>query len=193
MAFDPHGTSLVTSSRDDTVKLWSLSPESLQREKKIATFLRDLSAENKYGGNDYRYPYHDNPVTSIAFNPQGDLMATGSEDGTVWIWQVNSLSGAYTPIVRLPDHTKQVTSVTFSADGKRLASIAADNNVRIWDMSRITEYLAVRKEVDRIYEANKFSPGVSPNAEALGIPELVQKLELFLKHHSNNRATLKRR
>lgn len=193
MAFDPHGTSLVTSSRDDTVKLWSLSPESLQREKKMATFVTDLSAENKYGGNDYRYPYHDNPVTSISFNSQGELMATGSEDGTVWIWQVNRVSNNYEPIVRLPNHTKQVSSVTFSADGKRLASIAADNNVRIWDMSLLTEYLAVRKEVDRIWEANQSSPGVSKNAEALGIPELVQKLELFLEHHSNNRATLKRR
>jgi WD40 repeat protein len=113
-------------------------------------------------------------------------MATGSEDGTVWIWQVDPISGAYTPVVRLPDHTKQVTSVTFSADGKRLASIAADNNVRIWDMSLLTEYLAVRKEVDRIYDANKSSPGVSNNATVLGIPELVQKLQAFLNHHSQN-------
>jgi WD40 repeat protein len=79
-----------------------------------------------------------------------------------------------------------VTSVTFSADGKRLASIAADNKARIWDMSLLTEYLALRTEVDRIYEANESSPGVSNNAKVLGIPDLVQKLQAFLNHHSQN-------
>ena len=175
MAFHPRDKYLVTSSRDDTVKIWSLSRESLEGSKRIATGY-DLFSRQKY---------HDNPVTSIAFNPEGRLMATGSEDGTVWIWDVGPRFTAK-PLVRLPDHTAQVMSVTFSADGKRLATVAADNQTRIWDISSLSEYLVLRDEVERIYRSSKSSPGDRSNASKLGITQLLHNLEKFLKRRNRN-------
>ena len=63
---------------------------------------------------------------SVAWN--GDLLASGSVDGTIKIW--NTETGAC--VKTLEGHSKEVTSVAW--DGERLASGSFDQTVMIWDM-----------------------------------------------------------
>ncbi len=69
--------------------------------------------------------------TSIAFSPDGKLLASGSWDTTVRIWDVATGQQAMDP---LTGHTKYVTSLGFSPDGKLLASGSHDKTVRMWDV-----------------------------------------------------------
>ncbi|KAF6525890.1 hypothetical protein HZS61_011685 [Fusarium oxysporum f. sp. conglutinans] len=73
---------------------------------------------------------HTNSVTSVAFSNDGTLIASGSEDNTVKIW--NALTGKRERT--LERHTGSVTSVVFSSDGKLIASGSEDNTVKIWNV-----------------------------------------------------------
>ena len=72
---------------------------------------------------------HDSPVNSIAFNPDGSLLASGSGDNVVRLWIPNTETLQAT----LHGHTASVLSVAFSSDGSLLASGSADGAIRIWN------------------------------------------------------------
>ena len=67
-------------------------------------------------------------VTSIAFSPDGAVLASGSHDKTVRLWNV--ADGRET--MRLLGHEAGVTAIAFSPDGATLASASYDNMVRLW-------------------------------------------------------------
>ena len=74
---------------------------------------------------------HTGNVTSIAFSPDGTILASGSWDDTVRVWDaatgdtLNTLTG----------HTRGVESIAFSPDGSTLASGSWDRTVHLWDVA----------------------------------------------------------
>jgi RNA polymerase sigma factor (sigma-70 family) len=72
---------------------------------------------------------HTATVWSVAYSPDGTLLATASKDGTVRVW--NAKTGK--PVASLGGHAGDVHAVAFSQDGKLLASAGADRTVRVWD------------------------------------------------------------
>ena len=73
---------------------------------------------------------HSDWVRSIAFSPDGTLLASGSSDMTVKLWEVST----GTSITTLIGHTDAVRSAAFSPDSTRLATGAADKSVKLWDV-----------------------------------------------------------
>ena len=73
---------------------------------------------------------HGNLVTSVCFSPDGRWLASGSYDGTVRLWDVETGACVRT----LQGHGDFVTSVCFSPDGRMVASGSADETVRLWDV-----------------------------------------------------------
>ena len=65
-----------------------------------------------------------------AFAPTGEYIATGSSEGTVYVW---NLKQSEHPI-RLKGHTDYIYRCAFSWDGKRLVSGASDKTARVWDV-----------------------------------------------------------
>merc|ERR1712232_867163 len=70
-------------------------------------------------------------VTSIAISPDGRLIAAGSLDKIVRLWDAQT--GYF--LERYEGHDDSVYSVAFSPDGKSLASGSLDKTVKIWDLS----------------------------------------------------------
>ena len=68
----------------------------------------------------------------VAFSPDRKLLASGSTDNTVRLWDVGSRQPLALP---LAPHKSRVTSVAFSPDGKLLASGGGDGSVRLWEVA----------------------------------------------------------
>ena len=73
---------------------------------------------------------HSDAVTSVSFSPDGKYIASGSWDGTVILWEVESGKEIRT----LTGHTASVNSVSFSPDGKYLASGSNDETVKLCEV-----------------------------------------------------------
>jgi WD40 repeat protein len=71
-------------------------------------------------------------VISVAYSPDGELLATGSADKTVKLWE--PATGKL--LATLEGHTDGVAGLAFSADSKQLASASYDKSVRLWDVTK---------------------------------------------------------
>ena len=66
----------------------------------------------------------------VAYSPKGDILAIGSEDGKVHLWDTKR--GLYKQM--LEGHTLPVRSVVFSPDGRTLASGSDDGTILLWEV-----------------------------------------------------------
>ena len=77
---------------------------------------------------------HTGAVKSLTFSPDGQTLASGSDDRTIRLWSVSSQELQRAP---LTGHKDEVSSVTFSPDGQTLASGSGerDQTVRLWSVA----------------------------------------------------------
>ena len=72
---------------------------------------------------------HTDNVWSVAFRPNGVMLASASWDQTVRLWNTNTGRLQRT----LTGHTNEVLSVVFSPDGQPLASASWNRTIRLWN------------------------------------------------------------
>ena len=72
---------------------------------------------------------HTKPVLSVAFSSDGSLLASGSKDTNIILWNTTSWSE-----VRVigGEHTDDVNGVAFSPDGSLLISGSSDGKLIVW-------------------------------------------------------------
>jgi len=74
---------------------------------------------------------HTAAVTCVAVSPDGQMLASGSADETIRLWNV--ATGELTATVR--GHEDSVLALAFSPDGELLASGSWDGTLRLWETS----------------------------------------------------------
>jgi WD40 repeat protein len=117
---------LVGDANPDLSKLlsvaaWRLNPSSAARHAMFAAAARPGIAVLNASGS----------VNSVAFSPDGKTLATGTNDGSVWLWDLATRqAGRLLTASGFPVH-----SVAFSPDGKTLAAGSNDGSVRLWGLA----------------------------------------------------------
>jgi WD40 repeat protein/transcriptional regulator with XRE-family HTH domain len=71
------------------------------------------------------------PTFSVAFSPNGKVLAAGTAEGQVRLWWVANGQ----PLLTCEGHLGAVWSVAFSPDGRLLASGSTDGTVRLWEVN----------------------------------------------------------
>jgi WD40 repeat protein len=106
----------AVGSTDRTVTLWDVASRRLVGEPMSHGSIPIMGV----GGT----------VNSVAFSPDGKLLASATNDRTVRLWEVARQQPLGEP---LNDHIDSVLGVAFSPNGKVLASAGDDYTVRLWD------------------------------------------------------------
>jgi WD40 repeat protein len=154
VAFSPDGARLVTGSlggisgcKAATVAFWDpdtlTSLQQVEQGKPIDCF-------------------SDNPQLSLAFSPDGNLLAVGGSDRKVKIWDLQVQPRRQ---LTLGKHTDIVWSVAFSPDGKILASASQDGSVKLWDVEKHTLIATLTGQATSLL-AMAFSPNGKTLASA---------------------------
>jgi WD40 repeat protein len=74
---------------------------------------------------------HQRATETLAFSPDGNTLASGGDDGLIYLW--DPLTGKKAGTLR--GHLGAVYSVAFSRDGRTLASGSLDKTARLWDVA----------------------------------------------------------
>ena len=78
----------------------------------------------------HQFNGHHAPVTTTAFSPDGQLIASGSGDTTVKLWNRDG-----NLLATLEGHQGIVFDVEFSPDGQWLASTGDDGTIKLWTVT----------------------------------------------------------
>jgi WD40 repeat protein len=79
-----------------------------------------------------------NPVSALAFSPNGSLLAIGDSRGRVLVYQVADGSLVTD---RWTAHTARITSIAWNESGTLLASGSLDTNIFVWSLANQGDWL----------------------------------------------------
>ncbi|MEH2289721.1 serine/threonine-protein kinase [Nostoc sp.] len=172
VAFSPQGQLLASASYDRTIRLWQIPALGRGRgaESREQGDINSAELKDHSQGAEDIPPFslppaplplvqnrpcysllstlsgHTWAVLTVAFSPDGQILATGSDDNTIKLWEVNT--GQL--ICTLVGHSWSVVAVAFTADGKTLLSASCDKTVKLWRVSTAEEIVTLSGHVDSV-------------------------------------------
>ncbi|KAG8725036.1 hypothetical protein FRC09_009636 [Ceratobasidium sp. 395] len=170
VAYSPDGAHIVSSSFDETIRVWDAQPNhfsgqphanghldsvnSISCSPDGARFVsssldKTICIWDIHTGQMIGEPMKsDVSVSSIAYSPNGEYIACGSNSPFpdsasrhygIHFWDLRTGHVAGSP---LGDHAKPITSIAYSPDGAKIISGSEDKTLRLWD---VHEYRMVRQ------------------------------------------------
>lgn len=127
LSHSPDGRLLVSGSGDKTARVWDMLSGRCVLEIPVDDHPSQESGGSKPASGAGATP--DAGVTAVAFSPDGNLIAGGSLDWTVRVWDART--GAV--VDTLHGHRDSVYSVAFSPDGAFLVSASLDKTLKVWN------------------------------------------------------------
>jgi len=151
LLFDPAGLMLFSSSHDGSIRLYDVANfENNKAEKALqfGTKVNDFILSTAKGAFlvasakpvieqitlkknvTKSFTGHTGPVNCLDMSPNKKMLASGSDDKTIIIWDMATA----TVLKKLTGHAWKVTSVQFSPDGKYLVSTCNTGEIKLWNL-----------------------------------------------------------
>jgi len=129
ISYSPDSKTIASGSADGSVRLWDVitGTERISLVCSSVTRRNEIGQKGSIGTDD-----------CLSISPDGRLLASGSTDGTLMVWEIASGS----IVNQQKPHQGSINSVIFSPDGKSLATTGDDGIVKFWKI-RVTESLRV--------------------------------------------------
>ncbi|PLB35874.1 WD40 repeat domain-containing protein [Aspergillus candidus] len=178
VAFHCEGKWMVTSSEDNTVKVWDTRTGSLQRNYAHKAPVNDVVIHPNQGElisgdragivrvwdlgesvcTHQLIPEDDVAVHSVSVASDGSLLCAGNKKGNVYIWRMiqDAEITRIVPICTFQAHKDYLTRVLLSPDVKHLATCSADHTAKVWNL-------------DLDYQPAKLAAAAAARAKAKGL------------------------
>ncbi len=156
LAFSPDGQTLASGS------CRQLDSQDFRRCLQGELYLWDVDSGQRVGPDLLE---HSDWVSTLAFTPNGDRLASAGYEGDIILWDVTEREQP-TEVERFEDHLGQIWSVTFSSDGNTLASSGFDSTIRLRDIS--TRRPDIRQRLGQALQGHEnrvYSLAYSPDSQ----------------------------
>ena len=134
VAFSPNGQFLAAGSVGGEIRVWQIEDATQLKTMSYTNLLWSVSDKS------------DDWVWSVAFSPDGNILASGNDNNTIKLW--NASKGEC--LKTLQGHTDRVWSVVFNPDGTTLASASDDHTVKIWHVRTGEMLKTLQGHTDRV-------------------------------------------
>jgi WD40 repeat protein len=137
--FSPDVNLLASGSSSGIIKIWDVAQRRQFRELTVASGSRQTrDAGGRITGVDSSHLF----IEALAFHPRRSILASGSLDGSLDLWDVTR-GDRFGKRIR---HPGELRSVAFSPDGKLVASAGARASIRLWDSQQSVAVLKGHRE-----------------------------------------------
>ena len=136
---------VLSSASDGTLRTWDLNgPTALEGRLVCETIYKVKS------GRGVRCS-----ATACSWDPDGDRIAGGAQDGSVQLWSPRGTGSTNRPDALMRDaHSGDVTCVAFAPSGRLLASRGDDDRVCIWDIRKTAAPLHAFGDVESLFQTS---------------------------------------
>ena len=211
IAFKDNETLISVGNEDETLRAWNVATGRQRWSKSVGGDVTDVAlpshdpffiAYAEFGQNvNIRMRYsddgdwrgevsgHTQPVYDLAFKPNSYLLASGSYDKTVRLWDVGDNTNLHH--VRTLQHPEAVTSVAWSPDGRTLASASYDGTVRLWNPDNGINFAVLRGHTEIVVsvawspDGRILASGSYDDTIRLWDPDTLRTLRVLRGHTTN--------
>ena len=133
--FSPDGTAMVAACGDHTIKVWRVEKLAvLENSVEASTFVQPIG---QTADPDLVLQGHKSSVRVVRFSPNGAVLASGTDRGTMIFWDGKS----FERLVELKGGTGQIRGLSFSQDGRFVAGAAYVSKTIVWDLNAVHKSL----------------------------------------------------
>lgn len=149
VAVHPSGQFFAIAFRDGTFALHSISTGKLQ-----ASVNAPSDEDEAEGAGGYAYE-------TVKWHPDGQLLALGTAQGVVRVWDIKSLSKAAT-LRASGSEGGPVQTIDFSENGYYVAfALRGSRAVKVWDLRKLNEAASIENSGESSITAVKFDPSTN--------------------------------
>jgi WD40 repeat protein/energy-coupling factor transporter ATP-binding protein EcfA2 len=128
--FHPNGSMLASSGyqegnkRNGNVYLWSLLTTGVQQPIALGQ----------------PTDQHQDIVYIVKFSPKGNILASGSQDGTVKLWDIKPESGKLIGTIDVNQHESLIYGLGFNKYGNVIATASDDGTIKLWNVNEAKKW-----------------------------------------------------
>ncbi len=127
LALHPDGQTFLSAGWDGSIRQWDLRDGLM--DFKLAAADTDTAEGKTLGHRDRSY--------AVVYSPDAALMASGSADRTIKLWD----TGSQGLLATLSGHKSAVTTLAFTPDGRYLLSASVDGEIKTWNLQDYREIM----------------------------------------------------